>query len=81
MKANWSKYVSKYMCEKSGESVNKYTFASVFKEAWVESLKPATLINSFKRSGICPLNRDAISDKKLLPSSIMCAPDAKDVQV
>ena len=51
------------------EVVNKYNFAGVFKEAWDESLKPSTIVNSFRASGICPLNKDAIPRGKLLPSS------------
>lgn len=78
MKANWSKSVGKYMCANT-EIINKYTFAGVFSEAWAETIKPTTIINSFKGSGICPFNREAISDYKLLPSSIMYAAD--DAQV
>ena len=78
MKANWNKCVSQHMCKSSGESITKYTFARVFSEAWTETLKPATIINSFKESGICPLNRDAINASKVLPSSIF---NAENVQV
>ena len=78
LKSSWNKCVSDYMCQNSGESVTKYTFARVFSQAWTESLKPATLINSFKGSGICPLNRNAISISKVMPSSIA---HAEDVQV
>ena len=34
----------------------------------METLKATTIVNSFKGSGICPLNRDAISPDKILPT-------------
>lgn len=72
MKANWNKCVAKYICDNSGETISKFTFARVFKEAWNETIKPATLINSFKGSGICPLNRNAIAAHKIIPTSSTC---------
>lgn len=78
MKTNWNKQVTKYVCATSGGQVDKFTFARVFREAWDETIKPATLINSFKRAGICPLNRGAISNDKILPIS---ACDTEPAQV
>ena len=69
MKANWYKFVGRFICDNAGEAVNKFTFARVFKDAWRETLKAETIINSFKASGICPLNRSVISPKKILPVS------------
>lgn len=71
LKGNWNKCVNRYIYESSGEVLNKYTFARVFKDAWLETVKPSTIINSFRRSGICPLNRAAITKDKTLPSTSM----------
>lgn len=51
LKANWNKSVSKYTCDTGGESVNKATFASVFKEARVETIKLT------KGQGFVPLSK------------------------
>ena len=70
LKTNWNKSVSKFMCDAPGEVVNKYNFARVFKVAWDETLKPSTIINSFRASGICPVNESAVPKRKLLPSTV-----------
>ena len=48
--------------------LNKYSFASVFRMAWVDCVKVSTFVNSFREAGICPLNPQAISKLKLAPS-------------
>ncbi len=54
-----------------------YSFAKVFKIAWEETHKAATIVNSFRGSG-CPLNRKAISDEKLIPASVYSRIDSDD---
>ena len=53
IKQNWTRFVRKFVCQ-NNESVNKYNFAQLFRLAWDESLKPATLVNSF-HVGYVPL--------------------------
>lgn len=77
MKVNWNKSAARYSYNNSGEPIIKFTFASV---AWHETLKAATLINSFRRSGICPLNRNAIAADKIMPPPANAKP-AEDIQV
>ena len=62
------RFVRKFVCQ-NNESVNKYNFAQLFRLAWDESLKPATLVNSFRACGICPYYRDAIPAGKVLSST------------
>ena len=69
LKEQWNRCVSKYICEHDGEVVNRFTFSRVFKEAWVETLKSSTIVNSFRAAGICPLNQGAINPEKILPCS------------
>ena len=70
LKSAWNKAVRQYTCVTNGKVVTKYTFSKIFKEAWDEALKPSTISNSFKGSGICPLNKNAIFEGKLLPSKL-----------
>ena len=77
MKENWNRCISQFMCE-NGQVVNRYNFSSVFKDAWIETLKVSTIVNSFKASGICPLNKDAINPGKILPSSSFGQPVEDD---
>ena len=79
IKQNWTKFVRKFVCQ-SNESVNKYNFAQLFRLAWDESLKPATLVNSFRACGICPFNRDAIPAGKVLPSTTYAHSNTADIE-
>ena len=80
MKRNWNVAVADHMC-KTMSTIDKYNFAKVFKRAWEETLKPSTIMNSFKGAGICPLNRDIISEDKLLPSTVTCHVQEEETQV
>ena len=48
-------------------SVNKTNVSAVFKEAY-ERVAPATVINGFRKCGICPFNPDAIDKSRLMPT-------------
>ena len=66
------------MTNHPGEVVNKMTFAGVFREAWHNTIKSITIINSFKASGICPIDRNAIPPGKLSPSDSFCSENVAD---
>ena len=68
LKRSWGKACDTYRLENPGVPLSKYTFASVFKHAWIDSVKMSTFVNAFRESGICPLNPQAISHIKLSPS-------------
>ena len=70
IKKSWNKCVPRYVCDHSGEAVDKAKFARVFKGAWEDAIKISTIVNSFKTSGICPLNRRSVSAEKLSPSVV-----------
>lgn len=67
MNFNWNKCVARYTCDNPGHSITKYNFASIFKDAWNEAIKPTTIINCFKGSGIRPLDRKSIKEDKIMP--------------
>ena len=45
-----------------GSSVTKESFAAVFNTAWTGSVKMATIVNSFARAGIYPIDRSAVAN-------------------
>ena len=61
LKTSWGKACEKYKLANPGIPLTKYTFARVFKDAWVDCVKMSTFVNAFRQSGICPLNRHAIN--------------------
>ena len=66
MEKSWADYKLRY----PGKIVSKQVFASVFKEAWFNTLQPSKLQNTFKASGIYPTNFGAISKSCIAPSTI-----------
>lgn len=76
LKSAWKKAVAKYTLDHVGQYVTKYSFAEVFKEAWVNTVKMSTIVNSFRSSGIWPVNPDAIRVSKLSPSTVYHSDEA-----
>ena len=61
----------KYTLDNIGKSVTKYTlkFARVFKEAWLNTVKLSTIVNSFRCAGIWPVNPD-VHESKVSPAAL-----------
>ena len=68
LKVSWAKACDTFSLEHPGTPVSKDVFSSVFRKAWEASVNVSTIVNSFRSSGICPLNYDAIDSSKLGPS-------------
>ena len=62
LKNSWGKAVDKYKISHMGSSVTKESFAAVFNTAWTGSVKMATIVNSFARAGIYPIDRSAVAN-------------------
>ena len=75
LKSNWDKAVEEWEVEHLGEVLSKYEFAGVFRHAWEATVKVSTLVNSFKATGLCPLNRSAIPDDVLGPATVYQSPE------
>ena len=52
LKTAWGKACEKYKVANPGIPLTKYTFAWVFKDAWMDGVKVTTLVNAFRHSGI-----------------------------
>ncbi|XP_038046939.1 uncharacterized protein LOC119721120 [Patiria miniata] len=68
LKRQWNLTVKKNTREQPGDPINKATFPAKLHETVLAFYKPLTVMNSFKSSGIYPINREAISNEKLKPS-------------
>ena len=76
LKASWRKAVAKYALDNVGKSVTKYTFAEVFKEAWINTVKLSTIVNSFRCAGIWPVNAN-VCKSKVAPATVYHADHEK----
>lgn len=58
------------MRENPGEKPNRTTFHSILNPAFIKSFSKKNIENAFKKSGICPLNEDAIPPEAIAPSQL-----------
>jgi hypothetical protein len=67
LKTRWHQVVRKHTREHPEDPIGKVNFAEKLKEAFLMFYKPLTVINSFKSSGIYPLDSTVISSDQLKP--------------
>lgn len=65
MKTRWHQVVRKHTRDHPGSPIGKQNFAEKLKETFLLFYKPLTVINSFKTSGIYPVNANAVSKDQL----------------
>ena len=65
LKSHWSNVCHEYMSENVGHVVTKFQFSALFSKAWYLAIKPETIINGFRKTGVYPLNKHAISSPSL----------------
>lgn len=56
-----------FMQEHMGTVVTRYDMAEIACKAYLKAMSPANIVSSFKKTGIYPLNRQAIEVEKLYP--------------
>ena len=61
LKVAWREICHSFCASNPGRTVSRYDFCEVFAKAWYKSFTMPNIINSFKATGVCPLNRMAIS--------------------
>ena len=49
------------MQDNPGRVVTKYQFSSLFSTAWYKAVKPETIVNGFRKVGVCPFDASAIA--------------------
>ena len=70
MKQSWYKNVRTYSRENPNSDSNKKNFSFIFKNTWYEVMRPSLLIDSFRKSGIYPLNRQQLTDDQVRTSIV-----------
>lgn len=70
LKSAWTNCLNDYMKEKNGEKPSRYNFNEIFSVAMIKSFSPVNIEHAFRKSGICPLNKDAISPEAIAPSKL-----------
>ncbi|XP_068749118.1 uncharacterized protein [Montipora capricornis] len=69
MKQTWYKNVRLFSKKHPNTDITKKNFCSVFKSTWDEVMRPSTLSDAFRKSGIYPVCRDQITnDQDCKPS-------------
>ncbi|XP_052268555.1 uncharacterized protein LOC127869937 [Dreissena polymorpha] len=58
-----------------GLNITKYNIAQLTAKPYLKALSPENLISAFKKTGISPYNKLAISDSQIAPSTIFDQPD------
>lgn len=68
LKRAYNEACSTFMQDHPLHLVNKHTFPTLFKEAWLSAVNPSNVANGFRACGIMPLNRNAIPSIAYGPS-------------
>ena len=68
LKKVWYQTVRKFTKEHPGRSIDKETFGGKLNEAFMQFYKPLTVSNSFKTTGIFPVNRSRIREDVVKPA-------------
>ena len=58
------------MRENPGEKPTRTTFHTILNPAFIKSFSKKNIENAFKKSGICPLNKNAIPPEAIAPSQL-----------
>lgn len=70
LKDYWRKGINEYMRQYPGDKPNRTNFHSILNPAYVASFTSKNIINSFKKTGICPLDNNAVNQLALAPSML-----------
>ena len=61
LKDQWRQECHKFYCKNSGTVISKLNFNYVFRNAWLNAITPANVVSGFRKTGVYPFNRNAIS--------------------
>ena len=67
LKKMWNTVTRAHYRENPGVKINRTNFAQKLKEAYIQFYKPLTVVNSFKASGIYPVDSTMIAEGDLKP--------------
>lgn len=79
LKNNWKIAINTFRQEHIDQPVTKCDFTSIFKQTRIDSIKPRTIVNSFKEAGIYPVDKSKAKSVKTAPSKLYCiTPNVSD---
>jgi len=61
LKDQWRQECHKFYCKNPGTVISKLNFNVVFRNAWMNAVTPANVMSGFRKTGVYPFNRHAIS--------------------
>lgn len=61
LKRHWQQSCHQFYQANHGVVISKLNFCKVFKPAWLKAICPTNICNGFKKSGVFPFNRNAIT--------------------
>ncbi|XP_055997363.1 uncharacterized protein LOC130047104 [Ostrea edulis] len=77
-KARWPQVLREHTRENPGTPIQKHNFTEKWKEAFLLFYKPLTVINSFKSSGIYPIDASAVASSKFKTGHTFNEPDHQE---
>uniref|UniRef100_A0A1X7UEV0 HTH CENPB-type domain-containing protein n=1 Tax=Amphimedon queenslandica TaxID=400682 RepID=A0A1X7UEV0_AMPQE len=80
LKQAWKKEVTRFNSDNPGSPVGKSTFSKVFRKAYLSAIKPETIINGCRHSGIYPPNQLAIDQQKLQSAEVYEPLERKEIK-
>lgn len=75
LKKRWYQVMRRHSRENPGSPVGKHNFAELLKQCFLLFYKPLTIINSFKSSGIYPVDSTVVTSSVLKPSLTFSEPE------
>ena len=60
LKKKWAEACQSFMTANPGMVVTRYSFSSLFSEAWLSTMTPKNIAAAFRTTGIYPLSQDAV---------------------
>ena len=61
LKEHWKQECHKFYSKNPGRVINKLNFNGIFRNVWLKSITPENVVAGFRKTGVYPFNRNAIS--------------------
>ena len=69
-KKNWQRLLLDYNCKHHGQVIGKGDFFSLLVPAWRHAMTVSQIQSGFRKTGIYPVNFEAIDKEKFTPSEV-----------
>lgn len=79
-KTYYNSAMESWMLKNPGKPVTIYDLAELIGTAFTRAMTPTNIINSFKKTGIHPFDRDIFTDEDFLPSTVTDRPNPNTIQ-